>query len=162
MLLSASMCPGNSYDYPPEKRPSLSLKEACGIGEKLLAMLGMEREFYILDVSIWGDEKGSGIGTWKLQCRNTEGDEIHMSIHFPEDYCFVRSEPKEGNPRKMDAIEKGFTRDGQISEKWIKMQKSRPAPRPKVALPSQKPEIQHASKLEAEQDGRGDGDKPSN
>ncbi len=135
VLLSAATCPGNSFSYPPEKRPSLSLKDACGIGEKLLGKMGLENEFHILGVSIWGDEKGSGAGTWKLECRNAEGDEIHMSIHFPEDFCYVRPEPKEGNPRKMDITEKGFTRDGQVSEKWLKMQQNRPAPRPKVVPP---------------------------
>jgi hypothetical protein len=138
MLLSASMCPGSSYDFPPEKRPSLSLKEACSVGEKILSKLGLESRFYVYDVWITGHEKEAGSGAWHLRCCSQEGDEISMSIHFPADFCFVRPEPKEGNPQKMDTTQKGFTRDGQVSEEWIKMQQNRLVPRPKVAPPSRK------------------------
>jgi hypothetical protein len=135
ILLSASMCRGTTYGYLPERRPLLSLREACGVGEKLLSKLGVESRFYIYGVWITGDEKGSGKGAWHLRCCSPEGDEIQISIHFPEDFCFVRPEPKDGNPQKMDTTEKGFTRDGQISEKWIEMQRNRPEPRPKVDPP---------------------------
>ncbi len=146
MLLSASMCPGISYGYPPEIRPSLSLREACGVGEKLLSKLGVDSRFYIYDVWITGDEKGSGKGAWHLRCCSPEGDEIQISIHFPDDFCFVRPEPKDGNPQKMDTTEKGFTRDGQISEKWIEMQRNRPKPRPKVHPPRQESEAKRDPK----------------
>lgn len=142
MFLSASFCHGTSYSYPPDKRPSLSLREACGVGEKLLSKLGLESRFYIYDVWLNGDEKGSGKGAWHLRCCSPEGDEIQISIHFPDDLCVVRPEPKGGNPQKMDTTAKGFTRDGRISEKWMEMQRNRPEPRPKVAPPRQELEAE--------------------
>jgi len=146
MLLSASMCPGDSYDYPPEIRPSLSLKEACGVGEKILIKLGLDSRFYIYGAWITGDDKGTGSGAWHLRFCSPEGDEISMCIHFPDDFCFVLPEPKEGNPQQMDTTKKYFTRDGQVSEKLRKMLEIRKVPRPKVAPPNQSSETDHKSK----------------
>ncbi len=111
-------CPiarANLYFYPENKRPAVSLKDACAIGEVILGKLGLEKDAYVYGVTIFGDEGQTGAGAWNLDYRNEQGDKIRISISFPEDYCYVMLTPKAGG-----YSEKGFTREGLISPKWIK------------------------------------------
>ncbi len=150
VLMGVSTAHGDSYSYPLDKRPSISMQDACGIGVKLLTALGLEKDFFLTGMSLWGDGTSSGGGAWRLECRNTEGDALSMSIHIDDDYCFVVPFPKTEKSKLSGYKEKGYTRDGQVSEKWLERERNRPAPRPRVTPPSQESKVEHISE-EAEQ-----------
>jgi hypothetical protein len=117
MLLSCSVTQGSLYDYPEDKRPAVSLNEACTIGKTVLERLGLEKDAYVYEVTILGDEGQTGAGAWTLHYRNPQGDKIQISIYFPEDFCIVTLTSKAG-----EHSEKGYTRDGRISPKWVEWQ----------------------------------------
>jgi hypothetical protein len=117
LVLCCSIAQGSLYTYPDDKRPSMSLQEACTIGDKILGKLNLEKGFYIYGVAIYGDEGQTGAGAWTLYYRNAQGDKIQLGIYFPEDLCIVMLSPKVG-----EYSEKGYTRDGQVSPKWIESQ----------------------------------------
>jgi hypothetical protein len=116
-LLCGPTTQGSLYSYPEDKRPAVSLKEACTIAETILGKLGLEKGAYVFGVTIMGDEGQTGAGTWTLDYRNAQGDKIRIGIPFPEDFCFVMLSPKAGG-----YSEKGYTRDGLVSPKWIEWQ----------------------------------------
>ena len=111
------MTQGSLFIYPEDKRPAVSLTKACTIGETILGKLGLEKGAYVYGVTILGDEGQTGAGTWTLDYRNEQGDKIRIGIYFPEDFCVVMLSPKAG-----EYSEKGYTRDGRVSPKWIESQ----------------------------------------
>jgi hypothetical protein len=117
-LLFSSQVRGSVYQYPQDKRPAVSLKEACAISETILAKLGLGKDYYIFNVVIHGDESQSGAGAWTLMYRNTQGDQVQIGIYLTEDFCVVMTIPKSGK-----STENGYTRDGNISPKWLEWQK---------------------------------------
>lgn len=156
-LIGTYTARGESHSYPLDKRPSLSMGQACGIGERLLAVLGFDKEYFFTDVSLWGDGTGSGGGAWHLECRNMDGDSISMSIHINNDYCHVSSNPRAGGSKLNGYKDKGYTRDGQVSKEWLERERrlSRILKMPPVPVPV------HGSKAdprseEAEQAGAGE------
>jgi hypothetical protein len=153
-LIGLSSAQGNSYDYPLDKRPSLSMQEAYDVGVRLLAVLGFDKEYFFTGVSLWGDGTASGGGAWHLECRNTDGDSLSMSIHINNDYCHVSPYPRTEKSKLNDYKAKGYTRDGQISKEWLERERNRPAPRPRVTPPSRESKGEHISE-EAEQAGAG-------
>ncbi len=112
-LLSASLAFGSLYSYPENKRPAVSLKEACVISETILRKLALE-DYYVLNVTILGDEGQTGDGAWTLMYRNVRGDQIQISIYLIEDFCVTTTIPKKGK-----SVEGGYTRDGNVSKKWL-------------------------------------------
>jgi hypothetical protein len=170
VLLGVSTAHGDSFSYPLDKRPSLSMQEACGIGERLLVVLGFDKECFFTRASLWGDGTASGGGAWHLECRNIDGDAISLSIHINNDYCHVSPYPRTEKSKLNDYKAKGYTRAGQISKEWLERERNRPGPRPRVTPPSQESKGEHISE-ESEQAGAGqpatrskskseDGDKP--
>lgn len=113
-LMPISSAFGSLYIYPEGKRPAVSLRQACGIAETILAKLGIEKDYYVLDVVIAGDKGQTGAGAWNLGYRNAQGATIKVVVYFPEDLCILMMHPKVG-----EHSEKGYTRDGEISKKWI-------------------------------------------
>lgn len=109
---------GSLFQYPEDKRPAVSLQEACVISETIFAKLGLGKDYFVFQVLIYGDEEQTGDGAWNLTYRNTKGDQIHVALYLTEDFCIVRTIPKAG---KSTAI--GYTRGGDISPKWLEWQK---------------------------------------
>lgn len=120
-LLALFLLNGNAaaslYGYPEGARPDVSLAEATEISETLVGKLVEGKGYYIYDVSLYGDEKQSGAGTWNLMFRNARGDMVQVAVYFPEDFCIVIAIPKDG-----EATEKGVARDGRVSPKWLEWQ----------------------------------------
>ncbi len=118
LLISAEAI-GSLYQYPTDKRPAVSLKEACAISETILAKMGLEKEYYVLKVYIYGDEGGTGDGAWTLMYRNQRGDQIQIGVYLKEDFVVLTNIPKDGK-----STDSGYTRDGRVSPKWLEWQKN--------------------------------------
>jgi len=119
LVLFSPVVEASLYEYPANKRPAVSLKEAERIAEMFLTKLGVEKQYYVVRVNLHGDERQTGAGAWNLVYSNSKEDKIHVGIYLTKDLCLVTRYPKDGG-----RTEKGYTRNGQISKEWLKVKKN--------------------------------------
>ena len=113
LVLASPVASANTYGYPKEKRPSVSLREAGAIAERIIAQHGL-KGYYALDANLLGDEKQTGSGGWNLHYCNSKGKEILIGVCFPEDMVVYQ-----GPTKDQKFAELVYTRDGKISKKWL-------------------------------------------
>ncbi len=71
------------FDYPLNKRPEISLLEACQIAQRMLKTQGDDERYYIIEVSLFGDREQSGEGAWNLSHSDAKGNTVNAFIPFP-------------------------------------------------------------------------------
>jgi len=85
LLLVTPVLPalGSLYAYPKNKRPAVTLAEACEIAARLLETQGDEKQFYVTRVSLFGSKEQDGSGAWNLQHDDKDGNSVNVYIPFP-------------------------------------------------------------------------------
>ncbi len=84
-ILASAVFPahGDLYSYPIDKKPAVSLAQACSIAETLLKTRGDGKKYYITRVSLYGSKEQDGWGAWNLFHFDEKGNKINVYIPFP-------------------------------------------------------------------------------
>ena len=81
--ISATSALGSMYSYPDNKRPAVTLADACKIATYLLSTQGDEKRFYVTSVSLYGSKEQDGWGAWNLYHHDKDGNKVNVFIQFP-------------------------------------------------------------------------------
>jgi hypothetical protein len=112
LFLVFSAAHGSLYSYPEDKRPTISLEEACKIATRMLKTQGDQDRYYVIEVILLGDEKGTGVGAWNLMHYDRKGNRVQAYIPFPKGkpalHYYPHDYDKRGGDREVefDAVPK--------------------------------------------------------
>ena len=128
LFITLILCPtllANTYIYPKEKRPSVSLHDACKIADNLFSKLEL-KGYYVLSASLLGDENQTGAGCWNIDFANSDGTTVKIGVSFPDDRCVFMGATKGSDYKEVE-----YSRDGEVSRQWLewktKMEKEKKA-----------------------------------
>lgn len=97
---------GNLYSYPEDKRPTVSLADACKIAKHLLKARDDHKRYYITEVSLFGSREQDGWGAWNLWHYDKDGNKINVYIPFPTGHVGFHYYPhdydKKGGDEEVD------------------------------------------------------------
>lgn len=148
MVLACPFAHADTYVYPEEKQPAISLQEACRIAEKIIDKVGLTG-CYALNAYLLGDEQQSGAGAWNLTYGNVKGQEILVGVMFPKNLVVYQGPAKTG-----EFMMRTYSRDGEMSKDGMEAE-AKITNDPFGPSPN-KP----SSEKQAEQAGASDGEKP--
>jgi hypothetical protein len=93
LVFAALPARGTLYMYPNDKRPAVSLAEACIIAKHLLKTRGDEKRFYITGASLLGSKEQDGWGAWNLMHYDKDGNHVNVYIQFPSGHVGLHYYP---------------------------------------------------------------------
>ena len=106
LFLAGSVAYASLYSYPENKRPAITLEDACKIAKRLLKTQGDQDRYYVIEGSLFGDEKQTGWGAWSLLHYDSKGNTVNVYIPFPTGKASLHYYPhdydKKGGDREIN------------------------------------------------------------
>src|SRR4030095_5108419 len=108
---ASSIAFASLYAYPNNKKPAVSLIEACEMAATMLKSQGDEGRYHIVGARLLGDESQSGDGAWTIYFYDTDGNQVWAHIPLRDQFCALHYYPhdydKKGGDREVEFARAG-------------------------------------------------------
>src|ERR1041385_6402192 len=111
LVLTSAITFAALYEYPHNKKPAVSLPEACDIATAMVKSQRDEKRYHYTGAYLMGDGSESGDGYWNIYLFDTDENQIEARIPLQESVCSLHYFPHDystnGGDRAID-----FSRNG--------------------------------------------------